>query len=275
MNCPRCGKPIGGYVQAGSKGASRVSQGRCPHCGGSMPRGYRVGFANDFKPQSQPKYYNADAVREVGKTGPYKGVCTILNGVLGGLFSILNHHIVIGIIFAVVVIAAAVLYYFMWSDMPMFDTYDFRRGVQTNKTKQSPINNGLMIVSLFAGLGVSLATCASASLQPDRSRLYWIIGTFVFSLILQAFTWRHTYKWAIGAAAKRKEKEKEKEFLEYFLNQMNEGRVKCGECENTIKGRYSMALKGNGAIVLCDNCFPWKENGSTEVGDLTFYHSKR
>ena len=33
MNCPRCGKPIGGYVQAGSKAASYVSQGKCPHCG--------------------------------------------------------------------------------------------------------------------------------------------------------------------------------------------------------------------------------------------------
>ena len=97
MNCPRCGKPIGGYVQAGSKAASYVSQGKCPHCGCSMPSGYKVGFANDFKPK--PVKYDRAAADELNRKGPYMGVCTILNGVLGCVFSILNHHIVIGILF--------------------------------------------------------------------------------------------------------------------------------------------------------------------------------
>ena len=273
MNCPRCGKPIGGYVQAGSTGASRVAQGRCPHCGSAMPRGYKVGFANDFKPQ--PTYYNADAVSEVGRKGPYKGVCTILNGILGCLFSILNHHLVIGIIFLLVVAAAGVIYYFMWSNMPMLDTYDFQRGTSTNKTKQSPINNGLMIASLIAGFVVSVSTYAYTSPQPARSRLYWILGAFGVSLILQALTWKHTYKWAIGAAADRKKRDQESLLYEYFAEQLQAGKIKCGKCGKTISGRYSVAFKDNGAIVLCDDCFPWKESGTTEIEGFVFHHESR
>ena len=274
MNCPRCGKPIGGYVQAGSKAASRVSRGLCPHCGGSMPRGYKVGFANSSgsKPRPQPTYYNADAVTELGKKGPYKGICTILNGVLGGLFCILNHHLVIGIIFGIVIIAAAVIYYFLYADSPAIGIYDYQRGTSTNRTQMSPINNGLMIASLAAGLFLSLATYRNPGVQPGRGRLYWILGTFGLSLILQAFTWRHTYKWAIGAAVQRQKDEQKMKFYEYFLEQLYKGNIKCGKCGKTIYSRYSVAFKDDGAIVLCDECFPWKKNGQTEVGDLVFRH---
>ena len=44
MNCPHCGKNIGGHVELGSVGYQRVSKGLCPHCGRSMPSGYKVGF---------------------------------------------------------------------------------------------------------------------------------------------------------------------------------------------------------------------------------------
>ena len=274
MNCPRCGKTIGGYVQAGSKAASRVSRGLCPHCGGSMPRGYKVGFANSSgsKPRPQPTYYNADAVTELGKKGPYKGICTILNGVLGGLFCILNHHLVIGIIFGIVIIAAAVIYYFLYADSPAIGIYDYQRGTSTNRTQMSPINNGLMIASLAAGLFLSLATYRNPGVQPGRGRLYWILGTFGLSLILQAFTWRHTYKWEIGAAVERQKDEQKMKFYEYFLEQLYKGNIKCGKCGKTIYSRYSVAFKDDGAIVLCDECFPWKKNGQTEVGDLVFRH---
>ena len=274
MNCPRCGKTIGGYVQAGSKAASRVSRGLCPHCGGSMPRGYKVGFANSSgsKPRPQPTYYNADAVTELGKKGPYKGICTILNGVLGGLFCILNHHLVIGIIFGIVIIAAAVIYYFLYADSPAIGIYDYQRGTSTNRTQMSPINNGLMIASLAAGLFLSLATYRNPGVQPGRGRLYWILGTFGLSLILQAFTWRHTYKWEIGAAVERQKDEQKMKFYEYFLEQLYKGNIKCGKCGKTIYSRYSVAFKDDGAIVLCDECFPWKKKGQTEVGDLVFRH---
>ena len=274
MNCPRCGKPIGGYVTAGSTAASRVSKGLCPHCGGSMPRGYKVGFANSSgsKPRPQPTYYKADAVKEIGRKGPYKGICTILNGVLGGLFCILNHHLVIGIIFAVVIIAAAVVYYFLYADAPALGKYDYRTGTFSNDTQTSPINNGLMIASLAAGLFLSLATYRNPGIQSGRGRLYWILGTFGFSLILQAFTWRHTYKWAIGAAVQRQKDEQKMKFYEYFLEQLYKGNIKCGKCGKTIDSLYSVAFKDDGAIVLCDECFPWKKNGQTEVGDLVFRH---
>lgn len=274
MNCPICGKPIGGYVQAGSTGASRVAQGRCPHCGCTMPSGYKVGFANDFKQRPTPTYYNADAVMEVGRKGPYKGICTILNGVLGCIFSILNHHLVIGIIFGVLVSAAAVVYYFMWAGMVPVDTFDFRSGTSTNKTKQSPINNGLMIGSLFAGLTVSLCTAAYPAVQPDRTRFYWILGTFGVSLLMQAITWKHNYKWAIGAAAERKKTEQETRFYEHVMEQLASGNVKCGKCGKTIYGRYSVAFKDDGAIVLCDKCFPWKDKGTTKIEDLVFHHGR-
>ena len=215
------------------------------------------------------------SAREIGRMGPYKGICTILNGVLGGLFCILNHHLVIGIIFAIVIIAAAVIYYFLYADAPALGKYDYRTGTFSNDTQMSPINNGLMIASLAAGLLLSLATYRNPGVQSGRGRLYWILGTFGLSLILQAFTWRHTYKWAIGAAIQRQKDEQEMKFYTYFLEQLYDGKIKCAKCGETIYSRYSVAFKDNGAIVLCDECFPWKENGETEVGDLVFQHKSR
>lgn len=42
--CPNCHQEIGGYVSAGSQAYMRVSKGLCPHCGASMPTGFRIGF---------------------------------------------------------------------------------------------------------------------------------------------------------------------------------------------------------------------------------------
>ena len=274
MNCPRCGKPIGGYVQAGSKAASYVSQGKCPHCGCSMPSGYKVGFANDFKPK--PVKYDRAAADELNRKGPYMGVCTILNGVLGCVFSILNHHIVIGILFGVVMIAAAVFYYFLYAkygDTPVFDRY----GRIDSQTTSKPVGRGLMIFSLVAGLCVSLMTYTSK--EPNMQLFYWIIGTFLFSLALQACAWRYSFKWARQAAAKRREEASRKEaeaveqqVMQIVLDQIYSGKAKCGKCGRTNLKRASFAIKGEGAIILCDECFPWKKGGTTEIGGMTFYH---
>ena len=40
VTCPSCHQEIGLYIPAGSKAAASLRQGRCPHCGASVP--YRI-----------------------------------------------------------------------------------------------------------------------------------------------------------------------------------------------------------------------------------------
>ena len=88
MDCPRCGKPIGGYVTAGSIQSARVAKGCCPHCGSSMPRGYKVGYASSFEPKTQK--YDTSAIRILRRKSWIKGLFTFLNGIVCGFFSALE-----------------------------------------------------------------------------------------------------------------------------------------------------------------------------------------
>ena len=278
MNCPRCGKQIGGYVQAGTKAEKYVSEGRCPHCGGYMPAGYKVGFENDFKPK--PVKYNRDAAELLNSKGPYMGVCTILNGVIGCVFSILNHHIITGIIFAVVVIGIAIFYYFLYAksgDLPLVDRY----GNIEKETKNEPIGRSVMILSLIAGFAVSLFTYTDKG--PNLKLFYWLIGVFAVSLIIQSFAWKYSYKWAKKTSSQIKyearEKAKEEVMLQNLSDMLLTKNFKCDKCGKANSGHYSVAIKGgdgkiSGAVTLCEDCLPWKEGGTTQVGDLKFIHLK-
>ena len=82
----------------------------------------------------------------------------------------------------------------------------------------------------------------------------------------------HTSDWHLGMGVGTGSLESDQRF---FLEQLYDGKIKCAKCGETIYSRYSVAFKDNGAIVLCDECFPWKKNGETEVGDLVFQHKSR
>jgi len=117
MNCPNCGKSIGGYVTLNSEAYNRVKQGCCPHCGCPMPAGYSVGF-----PKYKPKHTEYLSENEFDKSEAnannwrFLSYCvSILGGILlakligKGSFTIIG--IVAGSLYFIILSVIALAYY--------------------------------------------------------------------------------------------------------------------------------------------------------------------
>lgn len=285
MNCPRCGKPIGGYVHAGSKEDARVAKGLCPHCGCSMPAGYKVGYKSDFAPPPPPEY-NRDIIEEINKSGRYKGVCVCINGALVILFGILNGlpSLVIGIIAGIIMGLTGWFYYVLipYSDLSFVDY----RNPNKNTTKQSPRNNGILIGSLIVGVLLSFLFCSFHSERAENvaylsGMWYWILIAFTASGVLQAFSWKYNYK---NASAKIKKKDKatrdcgvDKSAIEAIVMKRRQEGIRCGKC-NCLQYDHDIVFvhgEGGGYIILCEKCMPVGGNAHDDniydIGGMSFY----
>ena len=129
MDCPRCGKNIGGYVELGSTAYQRVQSGRCPHCGGGMPSGHSVGFVKQKTYSSPRKVSDKEYDENVAKYGSYKTWCFIFS-LLGGLsLFVLISNTVGGIIAGILYFALLFGFSFLWyNTMTVLSRIDYHSG---------------------------------------------------------------------------------------------------------------------------------------------------
>lgn len=269
MDCPRCGKPIGGYVTAGSIQSARVAKGCCPHCGSSMPRGYKVGYASSFEPKTQK--YDTSAIRILRRKSWIKGLFTFLNGIVCGFFSALEEGIVGGVTIAALFGIAALLVYIVWtkvkasiSDLEQMKIYN--RSKAKWETSETPVGNGLLIFSFFVSAIVSLAVYFAK--DPGVVRGLCVFGAYAVLFIAQFWAWKQNYRWAMDERPKEKEREK----VDVLRGIISSGQAKCGLCGNEIGKHFSAAFSGDGAAVLCEKCMPWKKGKTTKIGEMEFRH---
>jgi len=256
MNCPRCGKPIGGYVQAGSKEATRVSNGCCPHCGCSMPAGYQVGFAKSSSTYKPAKKYNYDDVVRSGKNHPGKSFVCCFAALVGCLFMILDGSVALGIILGVVGALTGLCYYSLYYMSIM--TLD-------GKTTMAPHGNGVAIalISLFPVISV-LVSIGAGTLG---IRWGWYLGLYGLNTLL-----------AIGIFNPEEEPQKQAEAdsmikaLPAIIQKIKRGEIRCAHCGGDIAQQFHMSMDPQKFAVLCDKCVPYKELGNvTEINDIKFY----
>lgn len=204
MNCPRCGAQIGGYVTAGSVEASRVAKGLCPHCGRSMPSGYKVGYASSFAPPP-PKKYDLIAIRILNGKTKLKCLLTILNGIVASVFVALADGIGAGVACVVLFLMLALICYLAWPALVRAAANaqfvePWKPQPAKRETTESPIGSSALIFSFIVSLIFAVVTFFVKA--PGVLRLLLIIGAYALLFALQFRTWKRNYKWALGEASR-------------------------------------------------------------------------
>lgn len=248
MNCPRCGKPIGGYVEANSIGARRVAEGKCPHCGRSMPSGYKVSFKSSGVPRpSRSERYSGKTVEEENRHNPYRIFCLCLDGALTILFGILNGMWLWGLIIGIALILSAVIYYGVSS---YFITDPFN-----GTTRTKPRSGVLVIVGLAVGI-VSSFLFSAKFFQDGAGNLsgqwYWIIIGFGLSALVMIFRWRSVSR----DNAARNRCGIDDSVINTLKNSRRSGNMTCGLCGEKIweDRSFAASVSHGGAAVICEDC---------------------
>lgn len=268
MRCPRCGKEIGGYVEMGSKAYGRVSRGQCPHCGGSMPSGYSVGFARStYSAPKKPETYDYDYVKETGTLSVYKAINVAVSGILGGLSILLAGFVAAGIIFAVVFILTGAVYYWLhyYALMPYIGPYGTGSATQT-----APHGNGVLIGACILGVGTAVLPLLNS--ETPKGRIIGIGIACGAHLLLQIPSFLATLKRAKEAVNSAKRSKATASAMTQALKLMLGGNAKCGLCKRQIDfgDRFSWLDSGDGYAMLCEHCIPWEKVGHTvKIGDKT------
>lgn len=256
MNCPRCGKPIGGYVQSGSKESVRVSNGCCPHCGCSMPSGYKVGFARSTTSSQPRKKYDFEDVKRSGKNHPGKTFVCCFAALVCCLFMILDGYITIGIIFGLLGLIVGACYY----TLHYFMIFSI-----DGKTDTAPHGNGVATTMLFLYPAISIIS--SISVEALGFRWGWYLGLYGLNILL-----------AIGVFNPPDEPKNKldtdaviKLYAEIFREIRND-EVKCAECHGSIRHDFHLWNQETKCAVICDKCIPFKQIGEvTEINGMRFY----
>lgn len=258
MNCPRCGKPIGGTVRAGTIEDARIAKGLCPHCGSAMPSGYKVGYASSFAPPP-PKKYDAPVCREMAEKGKVQFPVILLEGILLGSTISLVGYPVVGLICGVLL--CLLFGGFILIRPSLYPMYD---GLSVT----SPPGNTSAWLSLAIALFLSF-TFSSAEETLPRGWPFLLAG-FALAVFLTIKCRVPSYEKARGTFHKQ---QADDQLVDRILALHQKGALTCGKCGCTIDSgeHFSFSPKDNGAIILCPRCLPVSKSGELTLGDLTFY----
>ena len=204
--------------------------------------------------------YDVNVVNKLRENASVKGFCTILDGLLGGLFCILSGYWVAGLIVGLLLIAVGVLYYYLQSGVKAVPTYN------DNTTFEAPVSVIPMIASWPIALGAALLTANAAGKL--GSLWGWIAGTFAFALLLQSTMWKETRSWGVKAARDQMEFDAFKDYLE----RIKDGEVCCASCGKRMRDHCAVAYKDGRAAALCSSCLPLQKGGSTEIQGMRFVY---
>ena len=205
--------------------------------------------------------YNKDVVNKTAKYGKAKGIFMIINGLSGCLFCILAGSIIIGIILAFLCVAVSILYYIRNAGYHGLSEEDY--------IFSAPLHPYPLIASYVIAIALSLITGGVAGKLGEL----WlaIVLVFVPLLLLQIWLWVETVNHAVNDI----ENERKTEILSDFTERIRKGDIKCGMCRRMITDFYSVAIEDGKAVVLCDNCLPWKGKGRhTVFQGMTFEHKR-
>ena len=187
MKCPRCGKEIGGYAELGSQAYQRVSQGRCPHCGGGMPSGYRVGFAAGPK---QPTTYSKRDFDEAATGTKLRGIMVLaamvlvilslwLDGRAGGL----SLGWVIGLSVLALLVCGALTLYYMTLSAPILSPMNdrVREDDMPHNTWGAVVMGGCLLLSfiMLCSVDMNRGRLLRLALYLPAFLLYFLAGPMV------------------------------------------------------------------------------------------------
>ncbi len=259
MNCPRCGKPIGGYVRAGTVENARVAKGLCPHCGSSMPSGYKVGYASSFAPPP-PKTYDNATCRKMAEWGRAQFVAILLDSILLGIAVAMLEGIWVGIILGA-------LLCLIFGGYVLIRPAVFFSVIPDAKTTSSPPKNKAMWIAWSISLFLSFTFSVSENTLPKG----WpfLLAGYALAVFFNIIFRIKPYEASEEAYRRSTNDEM---IIKRVYELYCEGELTCGKCGRTIDKyrHFSVAPRDGGAIILCDYCLPVDKPGTKKIGDITF-----
>lgn len=260
MNCPRCGKAIGGYVRAGTVENARVAKGCCPHCGSSMPAGYKVGYASSFAPPP-PKKHDSAVCRNMAEKGRTQILAILLDGILLGVTVSLAGKLLLGVILGAVLCL-------LFGGYVLIRPNAFDLLLPDSQTTMPPPGNHTIWLAWALSLFLSFTVSVSEKVVP-KGWPFLLAG-----VALTAFcTFRSRLSSYDEECASFAQAQRDQRITERILELYKEGKLTCGKCGRTVArySHFSFAKKDSGVIILCGDCLPVAETGKMQLGDLTFY----
>ena len=271
MNCPRCGRPIGGYVEANSLAARRVSEGKCPHCGSSMPIGYKVGFKESNVPRRKPvDKYSSDSVESENRHNPYRIFSLCVAGVTVIVFGAVNGLLIWGLVIGILLILTALVYYGLMS----FNLIDYRNPHLSLTKPRSGI-------PAKVGWAIGLLACILLSAGFFRNGLGRLGGQWVWIVISFLISGFVLFRGESIVSQTNAERRKGG-INDYVVNSLKAsarlGQLNCGLCGCTLdeNDHFGVSVKGSSAAVLCASCLMKANakavgNSLVEIGDREFF----